>query len=229
MSPTIASPVMTTGVGMILGAAACMAPEQAKGRAADKRSDIWAIGWCVLPEMLVDCAARAAASTLGRRLQRLGAGPCHLIVPGVQRLGVAHGLSGADHLREVIEVLVSCVQGKVVLQYKSRQPHIVRRNRCALFPELAEHGSVVVSRLVVGKENTHSVFQQEASQDPLVLGLPTTVREAGPKLTDYDERQHDRFGFLQERHCLGGPSAEIDVPVRVESNPHRQRFSSTLS
>ncbi len=93
----------------------------------------------------------------------------------------------ADDLREVIEVLVSRVQGKVVLQYKSREPYIVRRNRCALFPELAEHGRVVVGRLVVGKEHTHAIFQEETSQDPLVVGLTTTVREAGPELADDDE------------------------------------------
>jgi eukaryotic-like serine/threonine-protein kinase len=71
-SAALDATVAATGSGIVLGTAAYMSPEQARGHAVDKRADIWAFG-CVLFQMLTGREAFAAptpSDTLAAILER---------------------------------------------------------------------------------------------------------------------------------------------------------------
>ena len=83
------SPTLTMGatqVGMILGTAAYMAPEQARGREVDKRADIWAFG-VVLHEMLTGKRAFEGEDLADTLASVVKSDPdLTLVPPGVRKL-----------------------------------------------------------------------------------------------------------------------------------------------
>ena len=65
-------PIGSSQEGVILGTAAYMSPQQARGHVVDKRADIWSFG-CVLYEMLtghVAFAGETVSDTIGKILER---------------------------------------------------------------------------------------------------------------------------------------------------------------
>jgi Tol biopolymer transport system component len=120
MSPTLS--VGATYAGVILGTAAYMAPEQAKGKAADRRSDIWAFG-VVLYEMLTgerrfngDSVAETLASVMkdpltSGSLPRETPPPIRLLVARCLERDVRRRLQSIGEARIVIDDAIAGAPG----------------------------------------------------------------------------------------------------------------------
>ena len=103
-SPTLSEAATLQGV--ILGTAAYMSPEQARGKPVDKRTDIWAFG-CVLYEMLTGKAAFQGEDVTE-------------ILAAVVKSGVNLDLLPANIHPRIREVLTRCLQK----DQKKRYPEI---------------------------------------------------------------------------------------------------------
>ena len=88
------SPTMTAGTipGVILGTAAYMSPEQARGRPVDKRTDVWAFG-CVLFEMLTGSSAFGRETLTDTIAAVVGAEPDWTLLPSETPAGIRHLLT----------------------------------------------------------------------------------------------------------------------------------------
>jgi eukaryotic-like serine/threonine-protein kinase len=84
-SPTISQ--MATQAGVLLGTAAYMSPEQAKGKVVDRRADIWAFG-CVLYEMLTGQMVFRGESVTDTLAAVIGAEPDWSQLPASTPIGV---------------------------------------------------------------------------------------------------------------------------------------------
>ena len=188
-SPTVTTPAMTEA-GMILGTAAYMSPEQARGRRVDQRADIWAFG-CVLYEMLTGTQAFGGATVSDTIAALLRAEPDWSLLPAdtpivVRRLlqrclvkdarqRLPHIGSARFDLSEPSEVLVNVA-------------HVRRTWRASVVPWAAVAASIiavaVMAAFVLQEPQPAAVelvrFEIDAPPGTARLGHSTGLRGPGP-------------------------------------------------
>jgi len=176
-SPTLTSPAMTA-VGVILGTAAYMSPEQAKGKPADKRSDIWAFG-CVLYEMLTGTRAFAGedvsdmmANVLTRdpswdRLPRTTPPAVRLLLQRCLRKDKRQRLQDAAGVRIEIEDALTAPIGIA--------PAVAQSDRAALRRWVVAAGVALLGSAVIGGFAVWNLKPSPLSTPHAVARLTVTV------------------------------------------------------
>ena len=123
-SPTLS--LAATQAGVILGTAAYMAPEQARGKPVDKRSDVWAFG-CVLYEMLTGTRAFEGEDISDTLANMLKIDPDWQALPSdvpTQIMTLLRGCLEKDRRKRVADIAVALF----VLDEVGRVPQLVRRS-----------------------------------------------------------------------------------------------------
>jgi Tol biopolymer transport system component len=143
-SPTMIDPTVH---GMLLGTALYMSPEQTRGKAVDKRADIWAFG-CVLYEMLAGRRAFAGETASDIIAAILGSEPDWSAVSPATPARVGHLLRRClekdrrRRLRDIGDALTDL--GDEVLRPPAADEDASRRGRRSRAPLLVAAGAVVL-------------------------------------------------------------------------------------
>jgi serine/threonine protein kinase/Tol biopolymer transport system component len=206
-SAAAGAPAVTdaTRTGTVIGTPAYMSPEQARGRAVDKRTDIWAFG-CVLYEMLTGRAAFAgetASDTIARVLERdpaiemLPAG----LSPSIRRL-VAHCLAKdpSERLRDIGDArleIVDALSAPASAAQSTAQPTV--RGRWLWLAAAA--GVVIAVTALIASLARGRLEERPGSPMEFRIDLPPEAGNAGYGLAVSPDGRRIAFASC----CSGGP------------------------
>ena len=173
-SPTMMSD--GTRAGMILGTAAYMSPEQARGHVVDKRTDIWAFA-CVLYEMLAGHAVFPGATVSDTIAAILEREPEWSALPSATPVGVRHLLrrclekDARQRLRDIGEARIELLSTVKVLEQV--RPNEGRR-AVRIPPRFAMGGAaaVVLAGLAIAMTLGYSAWTTFGSRAPEPGSVP---------------------------------------------------------
>jgi eukaryotic-like serine/threonine-protein kinase len=180
-SPTFTNPALTQ-MGLVLGTAAYMAPEQAKGKAVDRRVDIWAFG-VVLYEMLTG------------RLPFAGEGISE-IVAAIIKDEIAWGALPADVPPSVRRLLRHCLEkdpkrrlssiadARFDLEELQDGSPAPARHRRAAWPFVLAAG---LAGAVLGALGVYGLRQPDASELPVIRAVLPLEDLAASRLIGKDD------------------------------------------
>jgi Tol biopolymer transport system component len=154
MSPTITTPALTR-MGRILGTAAYMSPEQARGKPVDRRADIWAFG-CVLFEMLAGRGPFPEEETVSDTVAGiLRAEPAWDLLPSATPVNVRALLlrcldkDPRHRLSHIAEARIAIEERSANVQPVEHLPKAEHRRRTVVWPVLALMSALTAAALAV--------------------------------------------------------------------------------
>jgi serine/threonine protein kinase len=189
-SPTLSD--MATQQGVILGTAAYMSPEQARGKSVDKRADIWAFG-CVLYEMLTGQAAFQGEDVTE-------------ILAAVVKGGANLDLLPANLHPRVREVITRCLQKDLKKRY-----HDIADVRYEIEQVLADPSGVLVQPVMTVESRNKLRIMLPWIAATAILGVIIgglvvwKFRQAEPRQVmrfDYNLPEGQQFSDLYNRSSL---------------------------
>jgi Tol biopolymer transport system component len=192
-SPTLSGPGTQTGV--LLGTAAYMSPEQARGKRVDRRADIWAFG-CMLYEMLTGRAAFTGETTSDILASVIRAEPDWSSLPG----------SVPPRIRELMR---RCLQ-------KEAKQRLRDIGDARIVIEEARSGSVASETVPVGaptRSFRHRRVVWASAAAGLALGAVGALVIASYVHPNLGERSVSRFAFGFPAPD-GQPAASEGFPLR---------------
>ncbi len=231
---TMTSPAMTQQ-GIILGTAGYMSPEQARGRAVDKRADIWAFG-VVLYEMLSGrrlYAGETVSDTLAAVLTRdpdLAALPSGIPTHVRDLLGRCLDRDPRTRLRDIGEARITLERGPV-----GAPPPVAAVRRTGGPVLLAAGGALAILAAAIGWWTGHRAVPTDASWDHFTQLTDQAGAETWPVISPdgasiaYASRARGSWDIYLQR--IGGRNAIVVAgdPERDETAPAFSPDGATIA